>query len=156
MSNIDKVRAKISALQAGRVEIESAPPARDEIAAGLQSHLERSAADRAGMLRRALAAEDFDAVFRVPSRTGAVDSTDALAGLLGVPELMRLMQPHLMGLPEGMTIAHRRKKLAEIDAELLKAENQEQDVIDAAEREGVALAYRADARPEIVLRAVRQ
>jgi DNA-binding response OmpR family regulator len=154
-TNLEELRAKLSALQAARVDTLDAPAAPSEISARLRVHFEQTATDRAGTVRRTLAAGEFDSLFRVPARPGAVDITPALLGVFTVDELMQRMKPHLSALPAGMTKAARRTKLAEIDAEILSIEHAEMDCIEALERDGVAFTLRADMTPAVYLRVAR-
>lgn len=54
-------------------------------------------------------------------------------------------------VPEGPSLAERKQKLATLRDELDQLEREEERLIVEAEREGVRLMRRADARPEIVL-----
>jgi hypothetical protein len=154
-TDLDKLRAKLAALQASRVDTVGAPVSPDEIGTRLQQHLESIAADRAGMLRRALAAGEFDSLFRVPARPGSVDTLHALLSVFTVDELMQRMQPHLAGLPAGLTAQQRRTKLAQIDAEILSVEHAEMDAVEALEREGLPVTLRGDMSPAVYLRVSR-
>jgi hypothetical protein len=152
LMELQQVRAKLAAKQAERIDTVEAHDAPEEIAAGARKHFETIAADRAGMLRRALAAGEFDSLFRVPARPGSVEITAALLGVLSVDDLMERMQPHIAGLPAGLTAKQRRVKLAAIDAELTRLENAEMDLIEQLERDGVAFTLRADMSPAVFLR----
>jgi hypothetical protein len=152
---LQQVRAQLAAKQAERIDTDEAHDAPEEIATGLQKHFETIAADRGGMLRRALAAGEFDSLFRVPARPGTVDILPALLGVFTVDELMQRMQPHIAGLPAGLTAKQRRVKLAEIDAELLDLEHREMDLIEELEHEGLPVTLRGEMSPSVFLRVSR-
>lgn len=54
-------------------------------------------------------------------------------------------------LPDGLEPGAKTKRLAAIEAELLRLETEEEEIIVELEQAGETILRRADARPEIIL-----
>jgi hypothetical protein len=153
---VEVPRVTIKRLQGEIQSTEDTPVSKGDLTANTRSWLERVAASGERSLRYGVAgfadgSEPSPFIVKA-SPNGSVDLAPVLLAVLGVDGLMAGLSRLINAQPEGVSEAHRAQRLAELRASLLKAEHDEQDVIDAAMAEGVYIPYRADARPEIVLR----
>lgn len=150
---VEAGRAKIVGLLDKLERLRGAGPSREDIAADNEKLFYATAA---AALQRAAhhaisdtAADAF--VVRPRDPSGAIDLAPLLSMLLGPHVLAEALNVHLDALPDGMARAKRRTQIAEIEEALLAAEVAEEQAVRQCEAEGLNVARRASARPEIVL-----
>jgi hypothetical protein len=154
-ATLAEVRESIETLTARRAAVEQAPLAHETTRRLVRAQFEQAAAGHAAALNRALQFPNRRGGVQlcVPAPVGgSIDLGGLLAAVLGVEPLMAMLEPRISALLDGPTEAARAADLAEIEAELLRVEHLEEDLIEASEADGWPGARRGDARPEIVLR----
>jgi len=173
---IAEVRGKIAALKAERSEVHRAPLPREEVQERIRAEVSRLASgfrpDVGGLMRpggdgpdllgtRELGhgaghvRSDHGALFAAQITTelgrGVVAMLAALAPEALEDRLMAAVGEALHQAAPGLPAAERPERLAELDAEVLDLERQEEELIEATERDGRPIARRGDAAPEAVL-----
>ncbi|QVL46759.1 MAG: hypothetical protein KFB96_13390 [Thiocapsa sp.] len=140
--NIDLIRASIAALQDEREAIEKSFPSWDETAAALAADVGRMSESG----RRALSPAQLR---RGRMHGRGVDALLLAAAFDPAGLTERLLRVARAEFPEnGISAADRRRRLAEIDAELFALEIEEERQIRAA---ATPIVRRGDAHPAVVL-----
>ena len=74
-----------------------------------------------------------------------------LISVLGKAAIKKTLSALVDELPDGLEPVAKAKRLAAIEAELLRLEIEEEEFIVELEQAGETILRRADARPEIIL-----
>jgi hypothetical protein len=155
--NIEELRARLRALQAERTVLAAQSRDRSQVVATVRQAVEHAHAAFVAQTRVALqvvaAGRSFESPFKGEVLTvGRVQVLEGIVGALGVEAVMDMLLRQIDCVPEGLTHDVRAARLAEIDRDIERIENAEEDLIEASEAAGTPIVRRADARPEIVLR----
>ena len=158
------IRQKIAELKQERIDVEAIKLSRHEVkalidtwladteAAGTQALLVACQQAQAGRPLTPATVQGNAAVYQSPGAAPfSIDLGPLLLSVLGKGTIKKAIQPLLDYLPEGLDAPARAQRLAEIDAELLKLEIEEEAAIVGAEEAGETILRRPDARPDIVL-----
>jgi hypothetical protein len=145
-------RVVIATLQADARKIETAPPNRAEVVAGIESFWRGAAAAGDQRLAHYVATGALaDAVTLRAGPDGLVNVAPLLAALLGPDVPAAAMIRHVPDGAGGLATAERADRLAAIAVELLVAECAEEALHEAAEARGERVHRRPDADPRAVL-----
>jgi hypothetical protein len=112
------------------------------------------AVDRAmdGQAFAPLYAQGNAAVFQSPGAAPfSLDMGPLLISVLGKAAIKKTLSALVDELPDGLEPVAKAKRLAAIEAELLRLEIEEEEFIVELEQAGETILRRADARPEIIL-----
>ena len=112
------------------------------------------AVDRAmdGQAFAPLYAQGNAAVFQSPGAAPfSLDMGPLLISVLGKAAIKKTLSALVAELPDGLEPVAKAKRLAAIEAELLRLETEEEEIIVELEQAGETILRRADARPEIIL-----
>jgi hypothetical protein len=92
------------------------------------------------------------AVFQSPGAAPfSLDMGPLLISVLGKAAIKKTLSALVDELPDGLEPVAKAKRLAAIEAELLRLETEEEEIIVELEQAGETILRRADARPEIIL-----
>jgi hypothetical protein len=160
LTAIDAHRDQIASLRADRAQIEAAPRVLADVMTDLDAHLDAIATeavdalslhqlrDRRGMSGLKLS-ESGRADVAVQTLFGLFVATNRAA----IRDLIVGQLEDLESARPGMTDADRVARLAELDAEILRAELAEESAIRRLEAQGVSIARRSDLSPLVALAA---
>jgi hypothetical protein len=159
---VDTLREKIAALYAERAGLESQQRSREEVREHLVEYVEKCHADGLQHLRDSLIAL-ADGAHRIdpipapvtppmPTMPPLAAVGPALAILMGKEQLLSTLCRNLEeAVPEGVSRAERRTRIAKINTELDTLEAEEESLIERSEELGDPIARRPDARPDVIL-----
>lgn len=157
LRNIPALRQRIADITTQRQTITDAPRSHAETRARIEAWCTaQSAAADARIAQHVISAaygSPIDEVLTVRAAPGAgmVDLAPVLASILGADVLASVLCRHLAQVEDGPTAADRAATLADIDAQLLAAEIEEEKLIEASEAAGAPIGRRPDASPAVVL-----
>ena len=164
MQKLNELRRQISDRQAERLAIQRQRCSREQVKAILDSWLANAeeqgraalqlAVDRAmdGQAFAPLYAQGNAAVFQSPGAAPfSLDMGPLLISVLGKAAIKKTLSALVDELPDGLEPVAKAKRLAAIEAELLRLEIEEEEFIVELEQAGETILRRADARPEIIL-----
>lgn len=152
LGQIDERRDQIEALRAERAAIENAPRPLGDVMAAIDDHLDFLAT----------ASVDALALHGLRARGAAVELKASAGVTLGLlvavarEPLRQILADQLRDLEAarpGLAEKDRLARLAEIDAQILRAEMSEESATRQLERLGVMIARRADLSPLVALAA---
>ncbi|MDT3679867.1 MAG: hypothetical protein ROZ64_13650 [Burkholderiaceae bacterium] len=161
--HIGDLRQQIAALQADRDQLRALPRDRDDVAsiirgtvAGWQRDGEKHIRTEIARIAAGGAHSLFVARGVVPTISGITSPFDLALGpflvaLVGAKQVQDVLVRHAEEARTGMPAAERETRLAEIAAELDRLERDEEQTIVVAAAEGIAIARRSNARPEVIL-----
>lgn len=148
-AQIDTLRRERRPIQEQRLDRAAVRAAVEGFAAALAANFDRRAAAVVGRVAYGDRPADLVHEFGLASERGLVSM---LAGVVGPQALADAMLRSLDDrVPEGLDAETRAQRLAEIDADLLRFEVEEERIVEESEALGAPIARRADARPEVVL-----
>lgn len=156
-TTLEQLRTKIASRHVELNAIENAGPSREERQQRIASYFQRMEDEGKERLKWAVVSEDFGSAFNAtiyqPDGTFGVPtvSIQVLAALLGAKSLTAATCQHLSTVPEALDTRARAARITETAQELNTLERAEEDEVSRMEAQGVPVARRADARPEIVL-----
>jgi len=146
------LRESIAAMQAERDALASAGPSRAETVAAVDAWAAQAAAQAASKLNYAVKSSDITAALEVRARPdGVVQLGPLLAALMGPEVLAAALRRFIDDIPQGLPLADRRARIAELDAQILEAEMSEERAVEALEALGETVLRRADADPRAIL-----
>lgn len=152
---LSAVREQIAAAVGKRQAVEAGPAAREEVLHEIDAAIERKAKSwRPHLGCLASGGEGFTLAFGWRDTTADAQAEAMLCAL--VPEAVRTTlreqaEKHIGEHGEGLPLAERAKRIAELDAERDALELEEEALVRTLERQGLDIDRRGEARPEIVL-----
>ena len=148
---LHQIRAKIEALVNERDEIEAAPIPRDEVEAQIAVVIDAQWSDQilspepSGVLHGGFNGAELQRMIARPALLVAVIPDAVKAYLMG------LYDRDLGAAAPGLPALQRRRRLAELDAEIFALEVSEERQVEQLEAEGVDVIRRPDADPAAAL-----
>jgi len=154
-----ELRQRIAAHQQERTTLTNQKRSRGEVQACMQRAAEgwREAGERTlrQQAREIAGGEAPQMLAEFVGINDRVSIGSALALVLGADAVATALQKYTEHIPEGLDKPAREARLAEIGAELDALEAEEERLIEEAEAAGEYIERRPDARPEIILGAIK-
>jgi hypothetical protein len=154
LQKIEQVRARITALNAERSDIERQRKSRKEVSGHIDDSIAHWSAEASDIIKMnmARAAYGYPSEFlTVHIRGMSVDLGPLFVLLIGPDTVRKALNKGLATVPEGLDAPARARRLQELGDELHAAQIDEETLIREAEQVGEVIAYRPDADPTYAL-----
>jgi len=155
LAALERLREKIAGLQTQRATLARDTLSRTEVQAELAAYVERCALEGRGILgfliKDAATGSPFRGLLDLKSHGRGTDAAALLCALLPEPITSALCDIAAEVIPIGTPPGDRARQLAELDAQILALEIDEESMIEALEAAFVSVDRRPDADPRAVL-----
>ena len=147
MNALIEIRSRIAEIQHEYRNVESLPQSREAIRAALNAAIVDLAARGTRQIRHLIATKQYGDVL-MPTQPAAA----AIHAALYQDEIAARLQQFIDELPEGIRARDKTLRIAELDADLAAAENEEMDAILEIEQAGLPVTWRGDMSVDVLLR----